>query len=272
MFCNINISSYFILTTLYHIIINDITIIQFKNLRSNPFFFRSIVILLLLVHINPPVTDGNFKYDWAPVYSFASKAIFKSLAEMHIVQMLASAKGMFNAGVAPDQYVAVSAGILFEQICLLLKPLDWQLITAASLENSGSISFTMPLERHLLQRDWTRTSELSANLLIVPRISNLEPGNAFCLVQCDTDSYWLVVLQITVGESHPVKANELNEILRSFPENLRNKITRRVLLFVTPSYGPLIKKQTLQTQKNEPSVLLPGDVQSFEQFVYCHLI
>lgn len=45
--------------------------------------------IYLLVHIDPPATDGNYhyEYDWATVYSFASNAIFLSLADMHTTQM-----------------------------------------------------------------------------------------------------------------------------------------------------------------------------------------
>lgn len=41
----------------------------------------------LLVHINSSVTDANYEYDGATVYSFASNAIFKSLADMHTTHM-----------------------------------------------------------------------------------------------------------------------------------------------------------------------------------------
>lgn len=53
------------------------------------FSFRIISSLesYLLVHINSSVTDGNYEYDGATVYSLASNAIFKLLADMHTTHM-----------------------------------------------------------------------------------------------------------------------------------------------------------------------------------------
>lgn len=65
-------------------------------------------------------------------------------------QMLAGAVGMFNAGVASETYGAVSAGNLFEKICLWLKPLNGQHITAASFEGGADVVLDVPAERHVL--------------------------------------------------------------------------------------------------------------------------
>ncbi len=73
----------------------------------------------MLVHINPPVSaNGEFDYRGQAVYTFASDAIFQWLAKKHSTQMLAGAVGMFNVGAASESYGAVSAGKLFEKVCL----------------------------------------------------------------------------------------------------------------------------------------------------------
>eukprot|EP01039_Chlorochromonas_danica_P010110 gene10110-11190_t len=228
----------------------------------------------MLVHINPPVSDnGDFEYDGLTLYSFASDAIFQWLVNKHNAQMLAGAVGMFNSGASSWKYGGVSAGNLFEKICLWLKPLDGQRITAASLEGGTDVTLDVPPVRYVLPHDWKKTAQLSVNVLILPRISNLESGDAFYVVQCPHhDSFLLVVFQITVGESHPVKVNGLHDILLAFPETVRNKIKHKALVFVIPKHGTLDKKQKLQTQKEKEAILPPKIVKDFEQYVYRHEI
>ncbi len=227
----------------------------------------------MLVHINPPVAgNGDCEYDGETVYSFASDAIFQWLVNKHNAQMLAGAVGMFNCGAASETYGAVSAGNLFEKICLWLKPLDGQHITAASLEGGAAVTLDVPAERHVLSHDWKKTAQLRVNVLILPRISNLESGDAFYVVQCGPDSFLLVIFQITVGKSHPVKVNGLHDILLAFPERVRNKIIHKFLVFVIPKHGTLDKDQKLHTQKDEEVIVVPLIVRGFQQYVYRHEI
>ena len=224
----------------------------------------------LLVHINPPVSvDGDVQYDGDSVYSFASDAIFQMLVDKHNTQMLAGAVGLFNAGAASETYGAVSAGNLFEKICLWLKPLNGQSISATALEDGGAVvDFTVPVGRLLLPYCWKKTGQLPINVLILPRISNLKSGDSFCVVEIATDKYMLVVFQVTVGKAHPVKATGLHDIFFAFSENVRNKITRKALVFVIPKHGTLDKVQKLHTQKNEESIALPLIASSFKQYLY----
>ena len=227
----------------------------------------------MLVHINPPtLPDGGFVYDGngRAVYTFASDAIFQLLAAKYHAKMLAEAVNVFNAGVAPETYGAVSAGNYFEKICLWLKPLDGCHINATALRGGGYIDFTVPRERYLLPRDWKKTANLPVDELILPRISNLESGDAFFVLENGVDSYLLVVLQITVGSSHPVRANGLRDILLAFPESVRHKITRKAFVFVTPNWGTLDKEQKLITQRGEEIAAIPRDAQGFQQYVYRH--
>ena len=228
----------------------------------------------LLVHINPPVSvHGDFQYDGDLVYSFASDAIFQRLVDKHNTQMLAGAVGLFNAGAASETYGAVSAGNLFEKICLWLKPLNGQNINAAALEAGGAVvHFSVPVGRYELPHNWKSTGQLPLNVLILPRISNLESGDSFYVVQIDPDNYLLVVFQITVGKAHPVKANGLHDILLAFSENVRNKITHKALVFVIPKHGTLDKEQKLHTQKDGEIVVLPLIVRGFQQYLYRHEI
>jgi len=236
----------------------------------------------MLVHINPPLVavagdgDGedNFDYKGETVYSFASDFIFQWLVSKNNAQMLAGAVGMFNAGAASEAYGAVSAGNLFEKICLWLKPLNGQHISAASLDQSFAkpLSIVVPEDRHVLAHNWKKTAQLPVNMLILPHICNLESGDAFFVAPCGSDRFLLVVFQITVATSHPVKINGLHDILLAFPENVRSKITQKFLVFVVPTHCPLDKAQTLYTQKNAHAKLVPNIVKGFKQYVYRHII
>lgn len=121
----------------------------------------------------------------------------------------------------------------------------------------------------MLSRDWKETGQLPVNALILPRISNLESGDAFCVIQCGSNSFRLVVFQITVGVSHPVKVNGLLKIVQAFPEGVRNSITDKWLVFIIPKYCALNKVQRLVTQRGTQSSHLVSD---FHQFVYRHEI
>ena len=202
-----------------------------------------------LVHINPPSTNGHFQYDGQAMYSFASDYVFRQLLEKQRVQMLAGAVGLFNTGVATETCGAVSAGNLFEKICLWLKPLGGQSITAAPLGGGENLIFFVPAESHDLPHDWKSRKELPVNMLILPRIANLQSGDTFFAVKGENNCYRLVVFQITVGESHPVKVNGLDNIVEAFPEGVRKNITDKLLVFVTPNYGTLDKVQALHTIK-----------------------
>eukprot|EP01031_Cornospumella_fuschlensis_P030373 gene30373-36700_t len=230
----------------------------------------------MLVHINPPVSAvGDFDYSGDIEYTFASDAIFHWLAEKHGKQMLAGAVGMFNVGAASDSYGAVSAGKLFEKVCLWLKPLDGMRFTAASLSDAASTSvFEVPSAREVLPHDWKKTSRLAPGVLYVPRISNLESGDSFYLALLPAGGYLLVVLQITVGKSHPVKVNGLHDILLAYVNNVRAQVVSKALVFVLPAWGVLDGEQALHTQKEETmdSARVPVAVRDFEQFVYRHTI
>jgi hypothetical protein len=228
----------------------------------------------MLVHINPPAVGGEFVYDGKKVYTFASDAIFQWLAEKHSTQMLAGAVGIFNVGVASEEYGAVSAGKLFEKVCFWLKPLDGMRLTATSLNDASQTDFVVPSVRQVLPPDWKKTALLVPNVLYVPQISNLESGDSFFLVLLPTGGYVLVVLQITVGKSHPVKVNGLHDILLAYLQDVRAHVVSKALVFVLPAHGELDREQALTTQKEEQmdSARVPIVVRGFKQYVYRHTI
>jgi hypothetical protein len=233
----------------------------------------------MLIHMNPPSspTDDDWLYDEMEVYSFASDHIFNLIREKHQSRILAEPVNLFNAGIASEVY---GAGNLFEMICLWLKPVAGRQIQCSSLESNKSYCINLP-EMSLLEYHWKEnarddiTQKLQKSVLYQPKISNLESGNAFCLVYVDIKGFptlCLVVLQITVGEKHPVQVSGLHDIILAFPTHIQAGIVRKFLVFVTPTDGKLNSRQPLHTQNNKVAVNIPVIVRGFEQCVCRHSV
>jgi hypothetical protein len=266
----------------------------------------------MLFHINPPeITKGVYDYSGYPEYSFASSEIFDRLAEMNTQCLITKAINLFNDGVASETIGGVAAGKLFELVCLRLSPITGHCLKATRLygpvksTRSGGKSkstdasstfpiaadtedFQVPATRELLSMDWKKAHQLEANKLYVPRVDNMESGDAFYLVPTDGSSassalaagrgreqaYMLVVLQVTVAASHPVKANGLVDIVDAFPEALQSNIKKKALLFVKDAHGTFDKEQAIvnQARKVMAPMNIPIKIRDFEQYVCSYLI
>jgi hypothetical protein len=239
----------------------------------------------MLLHMNPPWSPStdDWLYDELEVFSFASDEIFKIIADKHRSRLLAEPINLFNAGVASEVYGGGSAGNLFEKICLWLKPIAGQAISAKSMQTAETYSVQLPAAMALLEYHWKENAsgdeskKLQPDILYQPKISNLESGDAFCVLSSGLDNYGqpvflLVVLQITVGENHPVKVNGLHDIILAYPELIQLRIFKKLLVFVTPLDGKLNSIQSLHTQQNKVAQVIPNLVKGFEQCVCRHSV
>lgn len=199
--------------------------------------------------------------------------------EKHRSQTLGESINLFNVGVATEVYGGGSAGNLFEKICLWLKPIAGRTLRFVSLESSPAelIDLTLP-STALLDYHWKKnaandaTKKLQPGFLYQPKISDLESGDAFCLLPFghandQNPLFFLVVLQITVGETHPVKVNGLHDIILAYSEEIRNRIRKKLLVFVTPLDGKLNSVQPLLTQQGKVIREIPPLARGFEQYV-----
>jgi hypothetical protein len=122
----------------------------------------------------------------------------------------------------------------------------------------------------ILPRHWTsstNTDNLSPGILYQPRISNLESGDCFGIVE-HNDAYVLIVLQMTVGAKQPIKANGLKDIVLAYPLDVQNALSKKVLGFVIPAEGTLNSKQPLlHTRGGKVIERIPTEIQGFEQYV-----
>jgi hypothetical protein len=222
----------------------------------------------MLVHVNPPwiTLENRYRYD-LHVWSFASDEIFKRIGDKYIKRTISGAINILNAGVASEVLGGGSAGHLFEKICLWLVPIAGKTLTICSLEKGMSYSIALPASTTLLEYHWEKQTLLT-NTLYQPKISNLESGDAFCVIECKGDDgimvLALLVFQFTVGEHHPIKVNGLVKILKAF-KNL--VIAKKLFIFVTPDVGKLKDVQRFHTKENLVAQKIPEGVRSFEQFL-----
>jgi hypothetical protein len=226
----------------------------------------------MLVHINPRenYNSHTWSYIGEPVYSFASDEIFVMIEKKYESALLAQALQIFNAGVASDTYGSVSAGHLFEKVCLYSAPLAEKSIHVTFFDKTiPSCCYNLPAIE-VLPDNWKSSATLKDNLLYRPRISNLESGDAFAVIRDEVhpELWVLIVLQITVGKSHPVKSNGLVRIFNSFLPEIRTKIASKILVFVTPNHGQLNSEQPLVTIAGEENKQPPLIARDFQQCFY----
>ena len=226
-----------------------------------------------LTHINPLRSDdGSIMYT-EPVFTFASDYVFRRLASMFQKGLVLEATAWFSAGgeIAAQKYGAATAGWVFERICLWCVPLAGREICCEPLgANLPPLDkFTLPALQ-LLSNWWKEEKNLMPNLLYQPTVANMEAGDGFCVVKIN-GADMLVVLQITTAASHPVKATGLKRLYEAFPQAVRSKIGRKILIFVTPQDGKLRTLQTFHTLKDEEFKRgsdIPAPASEFEQWVY----
>ena len=222
-----------------------------------------------IIHINPPrADDGKYIYsDVSIVYTFASDFIFRKLCEYYKECLLKEATALYNDDIhhACKTLGGASAANLFEKLCLWLAPVAGRTITCESLEtNKDPMVVTIP-KFEILPYNWKEEHNLLSGVLYQPTVSNMEFGNAFCVVLID-GVHVLIVFQFTVEEMHSVKANGLSVIYDAFTESVREKISRKMIIFVTPVDGILRTKQPPHTQSDEDVSL----ARNFEKWLYRH--
>jgi hypothetical protein len=146
----------------------------------------------------------------------------------------------------------------FENVCLRGIPLSGQHLVMHSLSDPPAPAkrILVPHNMTFLDGDWTE-DKLLENILYVLKIGNLESGDALFV-----QNLILNVLQITVGEAHPAKANGLKTISKCFAH--LNNINAHRLVFIVPKNGKLRRAQCITTQKGSVATKKSHIVSAFE--------
>ena len=123
-----------------------------------------------------------------------------------------------------------------------------------------------------LSDNWKEEHNLQSNILYKPSTAPTEPGYAFCVTHVDGADV-LIVFQTTITEMHSVNADDLRVIHNAYGDAVRDRITRRILIFVTPIGGKLHTWQPLYTTNNAVPGRDDGDgisaeARNFEQWVH----
>lgn len=228
----------------------------------------------MLVHLNPPrlSDDSDWDYQKPFEFSFASDEIFRRLIDKFDQSLLDSARSQFNNGAWSRSYGKGSAGHLFEKLVLWWTPIANKSVELTSLDNRANrLTATLPAMQ-LLPHLWeakkgSKAGELEANCLYQPRITNLESADAFCVISEGEGPATLIVLQVTVGKTHPIKVNGLKKIVRAYPLTIQRALGKTLLVFVIPVNGALQGPQPLHTKGGTVAVSVPSEAQGFQQYV-----
>ena len=119
--------------------------------------------------------------------------------------------------------------------------------------------------------------DLKPNIFYQPRISNLESGDAFCVISTAAENnataYKLIILQITVAEKHSVKIKGLQNIIAAYSEEIQANIIEKLLVFVTPHHGKLNSCQAYVNRDGKtPKKVISPHVSEFKQYVTKYLL
>lgn len=227
-----------------------------------------------LRHINPPRNiDGKYNFTGDMILSFASDKVYKGLiskldqflaikatnnynyAAWSKVDQFTVALAIynFNSGAWRDVYYSGAAGKLFEKMCLWSSPFTGKTLTMTRLDvtpfesvESTEMNITFPNIFEELPKNWTSGNALLPEALYQPRKAYYESGDVCCLLSTDNNCYHLVMLQMTVSDTHNVNSKDLLRIVDAYSSYC--SITELSLVFVTPLKGELVKMQTITTQ------------------------
>ena len=237
-----------------------------------------------ITHINPPRLDddSDWNYFGKRQFSFASEEIFIKIYDDFDKKILNDAINILNSGIGPKEYGAATCGLILEKFCLFLSPIygktlelrplektDDDMMLTENLNSTFSLRFPKKMER--LNSTFVREKNLKPNIFYHPRSANLQSGDAFCAISVNGSNiteYMLIVLQITVAESHPIKVKGLQDILSAYPDEIRKKITKKELVFVTTNYRKLKSLQRYVSVNGKAyQGPLPTDIKEFRQSV-----
>jgi hypothetical protein len=107
-----------------------------------------------------------------------------------------------------------------------------------------------------------------AIVLMIPRNPNHESG-AFYVVETGFCSFKLVVFHITVDPLCTVNFDVLQQILQAYPTDVRENITKQLLVYVVPIHDVHFGTRKMAAQEVKGKIL-PEVLNGFQQYEYHH--
>jgi hypothetical protein len=237
-----------------------------------------------ITHINPPMLDDGSDWDYFGKrnYSFASKKIFMKVGQYFDKTILNEAINIFNSGKGPAIYGPVTCGMRLEKMCLIILPIYGKTLEIRALEKkyddkmltanlNSSYPLKLPQNMEFLNNTFVEDKNLKPDVFYQPVSTNLESGDAFCVISVNDErnitTYHMIIVQITVAESHPIKVKGLSDIVSAYPEDIQNKITKKALVFLTANHGKLKSVQQYTTKRGGAyNGNLPKEIKGIRQY------
>lgn len=204
-----------------------------------------------LVHRNPlQRADGSFDYealDKVVNFHFASPYVLNKIRERFKQEIVSKAKAKYAVGT----FSGGSDGSEFELLCFhgfKFCNVIFPIVPLNGTTGLHKVEVVFP-DMEVLTLDWKcRIDYLKPNVLYVPPYGNLESGDGFCVLTIN-GIQTLIILQCTIAENHPVKANGVAVIRKAMCDVSKVSVEDVILVFVTPSKGKLRTKQNIVSQK-----------------------
>ena len=80
----------------------------------------------------------------------------------------------------------------------------------------------------------------------------------------------LIVVQVTITGEHPVKADDFKVIVKAYSQEMRAKISRKIILFMIPVDGALCPHLPLHTKDGHviTDSMSPMEAKYFKQWIF----
>jgi hypothetical protein len=210
----------------------------------------------LLIHRHPDENDGYLTD--SDNYAFASDEIFRRMIFAHNNALLTESLNYFNQGLGAKG--GTGAGDLFQKLCLGICRIAGPYTITTFPSDNPVVEKILQVPTDGVLTDFKCESEsivIRQNYLYIPAQKNFESGDAFYL----SPENELIVIQVTVGYSHPVKMNglvKISELFADFP------ISNYHLVFLVPTNPQLNSRQPIITKEIKVATNKPDVVKQFE--------
>jgi hypothetical protein len=228
------------------------------------------VISDLLIHRNPSVKE-NGSYDYnalSMTYNFASPYVLKELTALNKSGFVAAAKQKYMFGT----FNGSEDGKEFEMLCFHSFPFSGLKFKITPLQNTVDLKeffVTFPAIEYLPLNWRFRNDYLKCNVLYLPPYGNLEAVDAFCVMKIlPAGKLTLINLQCTISPKHSIKMNGINIIYNAFQQNSNILIANSIIVFVIPSTGKLVAKQSIVNNAKVTALKIPTAIKSIENQQY----
>ena len=236
----------------------------------------------MLMFINPKMVNGTFMYRGPGRRNWASEQMRRLLLEVKEFVLLHRASKTFKRfeSAFEDVYDPALAGEYFERILLTLIPFTGQLLLTYKLTAERVDDTSAPCELRIasVRRIFSNSADSSTPAVApLPDILYVPESSSFAAVDCfqldslpvtagEVQKYRLVLMQITVGEKHPISHDGVCKIWALF-EQFHTDIEDCMFVFITPRSNSMSTKQVFVNKDGSKRQTPHTSVSRFIQYI-----